>query len=206
MSKTPIYIVTVTTIKFLKSDVYPAYSSEKSMYYVDREVLTTIQLSFEEAELHKDMLIKDCQEYNMYVFSVIIDEFADGSIISIETPHQRWIYSRHGEIVDLLHNTYCNLTSSSVIPPYEMGDIVEVLSNSNTLHIGIIVKTPNDLSRKSDGYRVFNDRYEVLTGPYLEDDNYYNTSQLRRYEGNIDEVSFMKDLMSLYPNLLPHND
>lgn len=206
MRRTPIYILNVITIKFLKSDVYPAYSRKKTAYFVDREALTTIHLSFKEAELQKDELIKNCQEYNMHVFSAMIDEFEDGSIISIETPRQRWLYDRHGEMVDLLHNTHCNFTSSSEIPPYERGDIVEILSEGFMLYLGIIVKTPRDLSKKSDGYRVLDDRYSVLTGPYIEDDNCFCTSQLRRYEGNMDDVRFMKKILSRYPKLLPHVD
>lgn len=206
MIKTPIYIVTVTIIKFLKSDIYPDYSTDKLMYHVDREKITSIHLSLEGAEAQKENLISCCQQANLSIFSVIIDEYEDGSIIFGEMPLERWIYDKHGDLIDLLHNSYGRLKSSSVLPSYGQGDIVEVLSNCDTFHLGIIVKTPNDLAKKSDDYRVLDDKYEVLIGPYLEDDNYFSISQLRRYEGNMDEVSFMKDILSLYPKLLPHVD
>lgn len=206
MIKTPIYIVTVTIIKFLKSDIYPDYSTDKLMYHVDSEKITSIHLLLEGAEVQKDNLTTYCQEEDLHIFSVIIDEYEDGAIISDKMPNERWIYDKHGELVDLQHNNHGQLSSSSVLPAYSKGDMVEVLSNSDTLHLGIIVKTPNDLSKESDGNRVLDDIYEVLTGPYIEDDNYYKTSQLRQYDGNIDEVSFMQSILSQYPKLLPHVD
>ncbi len=46
----------------------------------------------------------------------------------------------------------------------------------------------------------------ILTGPYYDDVSYYGLSQLRSYKGDPEDVSFLKELMSRYPNLLPHEE
>ena len=193
-----IYIVTVTTIKLLKSDNYPDYSPDRLFYHVHSDRISSIHLSSQAAEEQKEKMINECPGKDYEIFAITIDEYDDGAVITLELPNTRRIYDASGNLIEVLNNEHCSLVSSSMLSPYSVGDIVEILTTDQTLNLAVILATPyNDETKPG--------KFTLLTGPYYDDVIDCDISRLRNYKGSNKDVTFMKKYYSNYPhNALPH--